>query len=72
MRESHPRLPAITAVALLLLQTLLPVPLSWAQQQSSSSGQQTQPQQTQPQQQQPDQTAPEAGGPGRTPAASAA
>jgi VWFA-related protein len=69
MRESHPRLPAITAVALLLLQTLLPARLSWAQQQSSSNGQQTQPQQTQPQQtqpqqQQPDQTAPEAGGPG--------
>jgi VWFA-related protein len=75
MRESHLRLPAITAVALLLLQTLLPARLSWAQQQSSSSDQQTQPQQQQPapgsqptqnppQQQQPDQTAPEAGGPG--------
>ncbi len=61
MRESHLRLPAITAVALLLFQTILPACGSWAQQQSSSTGQQTQ---NPPQQQQPDQTAPEAGGPG--------
>src|SRR6202034_1478264 len=62
MRKSRPRLPAIAATALLLLQTLLPARLSWAQQQTPSNPQQTQPQQ---QQQQPaDQTAPEAGGPG--------
>jgi VWFA-related protein len=62
MRESRLRLPALTAAALLLLQTLLPARLSWAQQQTPPNNQQTQPQQ---QQQQPaDQTAPEAGGPG--------
>lgn len=61
MRESHLRLSAVTAVALLFLQTVLPARWSWGQQTSSSSGQQTQPQQ---QQTPPDQTAPEAGGPG--------
>jgi VWFA-related protein len=61
MKESHLRLPAMTAVALLLFQTILPARLSWGQQQPSSSGQQTQ---NPPPQQQPDQTAPEAGGPG--------
>jgi VWFA-related protein len=77
MRVSHLRLSLIAAAALLLLQTLLPTRLVWAQQpQSPPSDQQTQnppaqPQQTPPngqpatpQQQQPDQTAPEAGGPG--------
>ena len=77
MRVSHLRLSLIAAAALLLLQTLLPTRLLWAQQpQSPPSDQQTQnppaqPQQTPPngqpatpQQQQPDQTAPEAGGPG--------
>src|ERR1700722_8320461 len=62
MRESHPRLPAVTAAALLLFQTLLPASSLRAQQQTPPNNQQTQPQQ---QQQQPaDQTAPEAGGPG--------
>jgi VWFA-related protein len=60
MRESRLRLPAITAAALLLLQTLLPARLLWAQQQTPPNTQQTQPQQQQPA----DQTAPEAGGPG--------
>jgi VWFA-related protein len=60
MRESRLRLPAVTAAALLLLQTFLPTRLSWAQQQTPPNTQQTQPQQ----QQAADQTAPEAGGPG--------
>jgi VWFA-related protein len=57
MRDSRLRLPAFAAINLLLLQTLLPASLSWAQQ-SDSGAQQTQ------QQQPTDQTAPEAGGPG--------
>jgi VWFA-related protein len=62
MKEFRLRLPAVTAAALLLFQTLLPTRLLWAQQQTPPNNQQTQPQQ---QQQQPaDQTAPEAGGPG--------
>src|ERR1700728_4242008 len=58
MSESHPRIPAITVVALLLLQTLFLA--LWSSAQSTTPSQQPQ---TQPQQQ-PDQTAPEAGGPG--------
>src|ERR1035438_7259717 len=60
MRESHPRLPAITVVALLLLQTLFLTRWSSAQSPTPPQQPQSQPQQ----QQQPDQTAPEAGGPG--------
>jgi VWFA-related protein len=70
MRKSHLRFPAF-AVALLLLQTLLPARWSWAEQQTPSSDQPPAPsqqqttQQQQPTTQQPqDQTAPEAGGPG--------
>jgi len=58
MRESHPRIPAITVIALLLLQTMFLARWSSAQSPTPS-----QPPQSQPQQQ-PDQTAPEAGGPG--------
>ena len=60
MRKSHLRFPAF-AVALLLLQTLLPGRGLCAQQTTPPSNPQTQPQQ---QQQPADQTAPEAGGPG--------
>ena len=61
MRKCHLRIPAL-AVALLLIQTLLPAHRLWAQQTPSQP--QTQSQQQQPAQQQQDQTAPEAGGPG--------
>lgn len=57
MRDSHLRTPAMTAVSLLLFQTLLPA--------ASLRAQQTSPSQSKPQQQQQNQqTAPEAGGPG--------
>jgi VWFA-related protein len=58
MRDSRPVSPAFAAVALLMLQTLLPARTLWAQ------SQQTPDQPKQNQQQSTDQTAPEAGGPG--------
>jgi len=63
MRKCHLRIPAL-AVALLLIQTLLPAYRLWAQQTPSQQQTQSQQQQPQPAQQQQDQTAPEAGGPG--------
>lgn len=61
MKDSRLRVPALTAVSLLLFQTLYPGHRLWAQ--SSQSSQPSQSQQQQ-QQQPADQTAPEAGGPG--------
>ncbi|HLJ76287.1 MAG TPA: VWA domain-containing protein [Acidobacteriaceae bacterium] len=65
MRVSRLRFPAITAVALLISQTFLSAPSSWAQD-NSQQNQTQQNQQKQQQQQKPtdDQSAPEAGGPG--------
>lgn len=60
MRKSHLRSTAFIG-ALLLLETFVPAPRSWAQQPAPTTNPQTQPQQ---QQQPADQTAPEAGGPG--------
>ena len=67
MKRSRLRLPALTAIVLLVFQTFLPI--SWAQQDpNTSQQQQTQSQQqqtpTQQQQQTTDQTVPGAGGPG--------
>jgi VWFA-related protein len=61
MRESRLRLPAVTAAAVLLFQTLLPARSLWGQEPPTTNTPQTQQQQ---QQQPADQTAPEAGGPG--------
>ncbi|MFP5227780.1 MAG: VWA domain-containing protein [Acidobacteriota bacterium] len=63
MRKSHLYSPAVAALALLLIQTLLPARWLWGQQTTPANPQQ-QPQSQQQQQQPSDQTAPEAGGPG--------
>jgi len=64
MRDPGLRIPALaTAAILLLCQTLIPAPRSWAQQTPPSDQSQNQ-QQNQSQQQPGDQNAPESGGPG--------